>query len=133
MTDTKRDSQREAYAAWEKANIESGGRESDAKNNAYEAISKANNLPDDRGHAMSETLMLNTLVAERDKAEAEAWNALSRYKFQMFGYWASIWVHLNRISGLHSPDPFGELVGLARTRRRRHDHPLLRHAPSLGR
>jgi hypothetical protein len=32
---------------------------------------------------------------ELNVAEAKAIDALSRYKFQMFGYWAAIWVHLN--------------------------------------
>jgi len=36
---------------------------------------------------------------ELREAEEKAIDALSRYKFQMFGYWASIWVHLNRLSG----------------------------------
>lgn len=48
------------------------------------------------------------------EAEEKAWDALSRYKFQMFGYWAGIWVHLNRISGRKLPNPFKELVEIAR-------------------
>lgn len=32
----------------------------------------------------------------------------------MFGYWAAIWVHLNKISGLKKPNPFKELVLTAR-------------------
>lgn len=62
-----------------------------------------------------ESALRYRLGQERDKAEHEAWNALSRYKFQIFGYWCSIWVHLNRISGLHSPNPFSNLVKEART------------------
>lgn len=55
-------------------------------------------------------------VIEREMAEAEekAFDSLARYKFQMFGYWAAIWVHLNRISGLKKPNPFRELVMTAR-------------------
>ena len=48
------------------------------------------------------------------EAEAKAWDALSRYKFMMFGYWAAIWVHLNKISGLKRPNPFKKLVGFAK-------------------
>ena len=52
--------------------------------------------------------------SELDEAEAKAWEALRRYKFQMFGYWAAIWVHLNRISGERRPNPWRELVQHAR-------------------
>lgn len=48
------------------------------------------------------------------EAEAKAFDALSRYKFQMFGYWSSIWVHLNKLSGLKRENPFRELVSQAR-------------------
>lgn len=55
-----------------------------------------------------------TLEEEIEQAEANAWISLSRYKFVMFGYWAGVWVHLNRIGGLQKPNPFKELVKLAR-------------------
>lgn len=48
------------------------------------------------------------------EAEQKAWDSLARYKFQMFGYWASIWVHINRVGGFNRPNPFKELVALAR-------------------
>lgn len=51
---------------------------------------------------------------ELDEAEVKARDALNRYKFQMFGYWAAIWVHLNRISGQARPNPFGKLVQFSR-------------------
>ena len=51
---------------------------------------------------------------ELDKAEKRAWDALARYKFMMFGYWVAIWVHLNRISEQNRPNPWRELVLLAR-------------------
>ena len=54
------------------------------------------------------------LTAELDEAEQKAIDALARYKFQMFGYWAAIWVHLNRISGEKRPSPFKSLVNQAR-------------------
>lgn len=64
----------------------------------------------------------NSLTREalrEDLAEAErkAWDSLSRYKFQMFGYWASIWVHLNRIGHFGQPNPFLELVKRGAARR----------------
>lgn len=58
--------------------------------------------------------MEENLLIELDEAEQKAWAALARYKFQMFGYWAAIWVHLNRISGAKRANPWKELVALAR-------------------
>ncbi len=48
------------------------------------------------------------------EAESKAWEALARYKFHMFGYWAAIWVHLNKISGGKRPNPWKKLVGIAK-------------------
>jgi hypothetical protein len=48
------------------------------------------------------------------EAEAKAWDSLGKYKFQMFGYWAAIWVHLNRIGGFKRPNPWRQLVKFAR-------------------
>ena len=48
------------------------------------------------------------------EAEAKAWKALAGYKFQMFGYWAAIWVHLNRVGKFRRPNPFARLVKAAR-------------------
>lgn len=62
-----------------------------------------------------------------EEAERNAWDSLSRYKFLQFGYWAAIWVHLNRIRGSMLPSPFGALVTVARgrgfgpTRSRQHE------------
>ena len=50
---------------------------------------------------------------ELAQAEAKAWQSLARYKFMMFGYWAAIWVHLNRIGNFNHPNPFLPLVELA--------------------
>jgi hypothetical protein len=58
----------------------------------------------------------NSLLEEMKIAEAKAWDAISRYKFWMFGYWAAIWVHLNRIAKLHRPNPWVELVKIAKRR-----------------
>jgi len=60
--------------------------------------------------------MEEELIKELDVAEHKAWDALSRYKFQMFGYWAAIWVHLNRISKAKRPNPWVELVKRSRER-----------------
>lgn len=53
--------------------------------------------------------------AELKEAERKAWDALARYKFVMFGYWAAIWVHLNRVGGCKAQNPFKAAVQLART------------------
>ncbi len=51
------------------------------------------------------------------EAEASAWNALSRYKFWMFGYHASKWVRLNKLlrdfGEPAAPNPWYLLVSLA--------------------
>lgn len=54
------------------------------------------------------------LEADRDEAERKAIDALSRYKFQIFGYWAAIWVHLNRVIGDGQRNPFASYVRLAK-------------------
>ncbi len=51
---------------------------------------------------------------ERDVAERKAWDSLARYKFQMFGYWAAIWVHMNRMCAEKKASPFAHLVREAR-------------------
>ncbi len=57
---------------------------------------------------------MNKIEKHMDEAEKRALDALSRYKFQMFGYWASIWVHLNRIGGFKKQNPFRNFVEVAR-------------------
>jgi hypothetical protein len=52
--------------------------------------------------------------AEMAEAERKAIESLAKYKFAMFGYWAGIWIHLNRISGSRKPNPFQDLVKAAR-------------------
>lgn len=54
------------------------------------------------------------LEHEIQEAAAKAVDSLARYKFAMFGYWAGIWVHLNRIEGRKRPSPFTALVQAAR-------------------
>ncbi len=48
------------------------------------------------------------------EAETKAIQALAGYKFQMFGYWAAIWVHLNKLDDVRRPNPFRALVLEAR-------------------
>lgn len=55
------------------------------------------------------------LADELVEAEQKAWDSLARYKFQMFGYWAAIWVHLNRLGGFKRPNPWKGLVMDARS------------------
>ena len=54
------------------------------------------------------------IAKDISEAETKALDSLSRYKFLMFGYWAGIWVHLNRIDGSKRVSPFSKLVELAR-------------------
>ena len=56
----------------------------------------------------------HSFETELDEAAHKAIESLAKYKFAMFGYWAGIWVHLNKISGLKRPNPFTELVKAAR-------------------
>ena len=56
----------------------------------------------------------DVLADELNEAERKAWDSLSRYKFQMFGYWAGVWVHLNRIGGFRRANPWSHLVHCAR-------------------
>jgi len=54
-----------------------------------------------------------TLTGHKEEALRKAIDNLARYKFNNFGYWAGIWVHLNQIDG-KEPNPFRPLVDLAR-------------------
>lgn len=54
------------------------------------------------------------LLLEMHEAEVKAWLSLAKYKFVMFGYWAGVWVHLNRISGSTRRNPFTGVVKFAR-------------------
>jgi hypothetical protein len=51
-----------------------------------------------------------------NEAERKAQEALAGYKFIMFGYWAAIWVYLNRIGEAKRRNPFQPYVKLARER-----------------
>lgn len=54
------------------------------------------------------------VLGQMREAEYKAWESLSGYKFVMFGYWAGVWVHLNRIGGWAFPNPWVSLVRIAR-------------------
>jgi len=56
------------------------------------------------------------LAIKEHKQEAyeKAVNNLARYKSMNFGYWAAIWVHLNRMDTKKERNPFKELVLMAR-------------------
>ena len=62
---------------------------------------------------------MEKLRVELKEAETKAWDSLGRYKFAMFGYWAAIWVHLNRIGEFGRPNPWKDLVKTARSQVRR--------------
>ncbi len=47
-------------------------------------------------------------------AEAKAWEALSGYKFWMFGYHAARWINYNRLLDKPLHNPFHEAVKLGR-------------------
>ena len=74
------------------------------------------NRSDTERKALTDLALLayNNLLDEMKNAEKKAIDALARYKFWMFGYWAAQWVLMNRISGLKKPNPFKELVLKAR-------------------
>lgn len=63
------------------------------------------------------------------EAEVKAWDSLSRYKFNMFGYWSAIWVHLNRLSGWKLRNPWKKLVNVAKKEVR--SEKLCRHNPAI--
>ena len=54
------------------------------------------------------------LDIEIQEAADKAIDSLARYKFMQFGYWAAIWVHLNRLEGRRRASPFRALVHAAR-------------------
>lgn len=67
-------------------------------------------------------LIKTQLCAERQEAIDKALDSLSRHKHQMFGYWAAIYVHMNRLcqfdldgEDMHQKrSPFRSLVNQAK-------------------
>jgi len=60
------------------------------------------------------------LIDEWTTAQRQAWDALARYKFWMFGYYAARVVYLGKLleqlHGRKAANPFRELVAIARQR-----------------
>lgn len=65
---------------------------------------------------MAQMISGREIDAHLEEAERKAFDALSRYKFAMFGYWAAIWVHWNRAGNAKKSNPFRGLVHAAKTR-----------------
>lgn len=60
---------------------------------------------------------MSEINLEIEQAERKAWESLAKYKFIMFGYWAAIWVHLNKMNEHNKRhNPFMALVKEARGR-----------------
>jgi hypothetical protein len=74
---------------------------------------------------------MTEIAYELDLAEEKAWDALARYKFVMFGYWAGVWVHLNHVADKKRPNPFTSLVKASREHisRETYGEPLPTPAP----
>jgi hypothetical protein len=53
-------------------------------------------------------------LAELDSAEKDAWRCLAQYKFWMFGYYAARWITINKILRTHRPNPWKEIVQIAK-------------------
>jgi hypothetical protein len=55
-----------------------------------------------------------TIEEQKLEAQHKAIDALARYKFMMFGYWAALWTHLNNLGSHKDPNPLAPLVQEAR-------------------
>jgi len=58
--------------------------------------------------------MKEVILGAMNDAERKAWEALSGYKFWMFGYHAARWINYNNLLSERYPNPFRECVILAR-------------------
>lgn len=67
-------------------------------------------IKDNRYHAYLDKVVR----AEREEALQKALTALSQYKFYMFGYWAAVWVKMNKLDPRPQPNPFHDLVKIAK-------------------
>jgi hypothetical protein len=56
---------------------------------------------------------MSKLEVELNEAERKAWDSLIRYKFMMFGYWAGVWVHLNRVGEFKRANPWRAVIAYA--------------------
>jgi len=61
--------------------------------------------------------MASRLQGDKRVAYQKAIESLAKYKFMMFGYWAGIWVHLNKLGQTNEANPFKEFVDLAKSER----------------
>jgi len=66
-------------------------------------------------HRKSQTVA-GAITSHMEQAEKKAWKALSRHKYQMFGYWAGVWCQLNSINGRQKSSPFDELIQVAKNK-----------------
>ena len=62
---------------------------------------------------------LRPLIKKRGEAAHRALKSLAGYNFVLFGFWAGMWVHINKCitsedASLRSKNPFGPLVKAAR-------------------
>lgn len=64
----------------------------------------------------TENELLRKIHAARNNSYLKAIDSLGRYKFEMFGYWASAWVKYNQLmpKQYKQGNPFKEFVHLAR-------------------
>ena len=60
--------------------------------------------------------MKERIINAMNDAERKAWEALSGYKFWMFGYHAARWINYNNLLSDKFSSPFKECVHLARTK-----------------
>ena len=64
---------------------------------------------------------MNKIELARSAAKEKAVDFLGRYKFQMFGYWAALWVSLNRLCEKREKSPFQDFVIMARAKKEADD------------
>lgn len=66
-------------------------------------------------YATDDPPLLARMRAARDDAGVKALDALGRYKFERFGYWAAAWVQLNRLLPVRAraASPFRHIVKAA--------------------
>jgi len=54
------------------------------------------------------------ILDELSAKETAVWESLSKYKFIMFGYYAAVWVTLDRIHRFYQGNPFLDVMKLAK-------------------
>lgn len=60
--------------------------------------------------------MREQVLKAMEDAERKAWEALSGYKFWMFGYHAGRWINYNNLLDKKLSNPFSDAVKLARNK-----------------